>query len=78
MARYKETERQIEECYNHINSYLYSESATEELREMCKNCEVYSGTEHDFEECKDRHCFRFWLAYEYLEWLNSYGVIGGD
>lgn len=72
MARYKETERQIEECYNHIFNYLHNEDTTKELREMCKNCEAYCGSHHDFEECKDRPCFRFWLAYEYLEWNNSY------
>lgn len=68
---YKETQRQLEECYRHMGNYIHDESVTAELREMCKNCKIYCGLQHDFEECKDRPCFRFWLAYEYLEWGNS-------
>lgn len=64
----KETERQIKESYNHIKPYLEND---EELGEMCRRCEWYCGGKHDFEDCLDMPCFRFYLAYEYLEWLNS-------
>lgn len=78
MTRHERTEMQIEECYNHLENYfeyLEDEECTTELREMCKKCENYCGATHDFSECKDRQCFRFWLAYEYLEWANSYRYI---
>ena len=42
---------------------------------MCSKCEKYCGKEHNYEECKDEICFKFFLAFEYLEWLNSYGGI---
>lgn len=72
LSRYKQTEMQIEESYNHIYSYLHDGSVTKELRKMCETCEIYNGKDHDYEECRDNQCFRFWLAYEYLEWANSY------
>lgn len=68
----KETKRQIEESYNHIKPYLSdSYECGRELREMCNRCERYCGKKHDFAECRDMPCFRFYLAYKYLEWLNS-------
>lgn len=67
----KQTERQIEESYRHIKPYLSdTDDCGTELREMCKHCERYCGTCHDWEECLAMPCFRFYLAYEYLEWLN--------
>ena len=68
-----ETIRQIEESYNHIKPYL--KICCPELEKMCSKCEKYCGKEHDYEECKDEICFKFFLAFEYLEWLNSYGGI---
>lgn len=68
----KDTERQLNEAYNHMLNYFKDEECTEELREMCQNCEVYSGTEHDYAECKGRMCFNFYLAFEYLEWSNAF------
>lgn len=65
----KETERQLEECYHHIKPYINEQK---ELYDMCKNCESYCGKEHDYEDCRNKNCFKFWLAYEYLEWENSY------
>lgn len=68
----KKTERQIAESYKHIKPYLSdSDDCGSELREMCKNCEGYCGDNHDWEDCIDKPCFRFYLAYEYLEWFNS-------
>lgn len=68
----KETESNINETYSHIESYLYDLKSTEELREMCKNCEAYCGEQHNYEECRDKMCFKFFLAFRYLEWSNSF------
>ena len=66
------TRMQIEESYRHFKPYLSEKCGSgKELREMCKHCEKYCGKEHDWEDCLDTPCFRFYLAYEYLEWLNS-------
>lgn len=64
----KQTEQQIEESYRHIKPYLKDDT---KLRDMCLSCECYMATEHDYEDCLDMPCFRFYLAYIYLEWLNS-------
>ena len=64
----KTIKEQVEECYKHIIPFL----PTPELKEMCKRCEAYCGKEHDYEECRDKPCFIFWLAFEYLSWSNSY------
>ena len=53
-------------------NYLDDEESTEELREMCQNCEAYAGIEHDYAECKGKMCFNFYLAFEYLEWGNAF------
>ena len=68
----KQTERQIEESYRHIKPYLSdTDECGKELRKMCEVCEAYYGAEHDWEECRNKPCFKFYLAYEYLEWFNS-------
>ena len=67
------TEQKINECYEHILPYLKDENCSKELRKMCDKCESYCGAEHDYVECKDNQCFKFYLAYEYLEWSGSYG-----
>lgn len=64
-AALKETEKRMEPYMNDMN-------ATKSLRAMCKNCEAYCGKEHDYSECRDKWCFRFWLAYEHLEWYMTY------
>lgn len=69
---YKQTERNLEEAYKHISNYMKHEETTEELREMCSVCELYSGPEHDYEECRNKMCFKFWLAFQYLEWSNAF------
>lgn len=69
---YKQTERNLEEAYNHIKNYMKHEDTTEELKEMCSVCELYSGSEHDYEECRNKMCFKFWLAFQYLEWSNAF------
>lgn len=68
----KTTARNIRESYEHIKHYLTdTDDSGSELREMCQRCERYCGEQHDWEECLDTPCFKFYLAYEYLEWLNS-------
>lgn len=66
----KETNRQLEESYNHIKPYI--KTCCPELEKMCDKCENYCGKEHDYEECKDEICFKFFLAFKYLEWSNSF------
>lgn len=45
-------DHQIIECKNHIWPYIKKEECTKELREMCKNCEMYCGLDHDYELCE--------------------------
>ena len=59
----------LEEAYEHIKPYLSSQNM---LKEMCKNCEFYCGKNHDYEECRNKACFKCYLAYEYLRWSTSY------
>ena len=68
----EKTQKQIDEAYQHIKPYLSDINETKELREMCKHCERYCGKNHNYEECLDMQCFKFYLAYQYLEWCNSY------
>ena len=65
-------DEQIEECRKHMEPYMQDQEITEELRQMCMNCESYCGKKHNYEECADRMCFRFWLGYEYLKWCNAF------
>lgn len=65
----KKVNRKLEESYIHIKPYMHQQ---EELKEMCKNCECWLGKDHDYEECKDKPCFRFWLAFVYLCWYTSW------
>ena len=68
----KDTERQLNAAYHHIQNYLDDEESTEELREMCQNCEAYAGIEHDYTEYKGKMCFNFYLAFVDLEWKNAF------
>lgn len=72
MGMSRGVERKINEAYLHIKPYLDDEETTESLVEMCQNCECYCGEEHNWDECCDKACFRFWLAYIYLEWCDAY------
>lgn len=65
-------DEQIEECRKRMTHYMKDEKATRELREMCESCEEYCGKEHDYEHCYNKQCFRFWLAYKYLQWGNAF------
>ena len=67
-------ESKLEEAYAHIKPYLKNQQI---LREMCQNCEAYCGETHDYEECRQKPCFRCYLGYEYLAWSSSFdGSIG--
>lgn len=59
----------LEESYNHIKPYI---KECPELLTMCSICEKWYGEDHDYDECKGYPCFRFWLAYKYLEWESNY------
>ena len=61
-------ESQLEEAHKHIEPYLKDQT---ELSEMCKFCERYCGKNHDYSECTDMMCFKFYLAYVYLDWCNN-------
>ncbi len=35
-------------------------------------CDDYCGKHHNYEDCKDRICFKMYLSFAYLEWFNSF------
>ena len=70
---YDKTKRQLEECYKHMKPYLSDKEENAELYEMCKKCPNYNGENHDFENCREKWCFKFYLGWQYLEWVNSFG-----
>lgn len=76
MKMFRDTSQQLEESYQHIKPYLHDtylrDKCCEELKEMCSQYECYCGNEHDYEECRKKPCFNFYLAFKYLEWANSY------
>lgn len=61
-------EDQLEEAYNHIKPYIKSDT---KLPEMCKYCEHWCGKQHNYEHCLNMQCFKFYLAYVYLDWRNN-------
>lgn len=61
--------RKLQEAEEHIEPYIKEQKC---LREMCKRCEQYCGKDHDYHECKDMWCYKFYLAYVYLEWSTSF------
>lgn len=68
----KRVENKLQEVQRLMDGFTDITSMTKELREMCKNCEEYSGGNHDYRECRDKWCYKFWLAYRYLEWSSSW------
>lgn len=62
----------IKESYEHIKPYLNNKDCTKELREMCKYCENWCGDVHNYENCENMMCFKFYLAFEYLNWSNCF------
>ena len=74
MPLHEKTKKQIEEVYQRNIHYKdsFSKEESPELYNMCKHCEQYSGTKHDYRECRHMQCFINWLALEYLDWINGY------
>lgn len=64
-----ETENNLQEAYRHIKPYI---KVKKELKELCGNCEEYCGEQHDYEECRQKICFKCWLALVYLDWCNAF------
>lgn len=72
MNEQERVNRKLQESWEHINPYIDDESINGELHKMCKVCEAWYGAEHDYKNCIDKPCFRFWLAYQYLLWVTSW------
>ena len=74
MPLHEKTIGQLEEVYqrNIRSKDSFSKKESPELYNMCKHCEQYSGTKHDYRECRNVQCFINWLALEYLNWINGY------
>lgn len=72
MKANKKVLENIEEAYQNYKPYLDDDNLFQELREMCSCCEQYCEAEHDYENCRDKNCFQFWLCYKYLEWCATY------
>lgn len=64
--------KKLLEVEEQLEPYMEDMEQTEELREMCKNCNSYCGEKHDYNKCKGKQCYKFWLAYEYLCWEDGY------
>lgn len=63
----------LQEAYKHIKPYMDKEEGSfGELCKMCHYCEKWYGKEHDDSECENMPCFKFWLAYVYLNWGTSW------
>lgn len=74
MNNNQKMEKMLTESYNHIQPYLhdYEGSSGKWLQQMCKKCEMYCGEEHDYEECRNKPCFKLFLGCEYTEWELSW------
>lgn len=66
--------RKLDEAYLYLKPYLKD---NKELKELCSRCEEHMGAEHDYEECRNKICFKLWLSYEYLKWTTSWEECGG-
>lgn len=64
------TKIQIEEDWKRIKPYLNREYP--ELTDMCKRCEEWCGENHDYEECLENPCFKFFRCYAYLDFANTF------
>lgn len=62
----------LDEKINEYYEQVFKIYGSDELTEMCKNCERWNGKEHDYTECKHRPCFRFFCAYGYLRMLSAW------
>lgn len=65
----KDTKSKVEDkLQEYYKKFEGSIPEDKELQEMCKNCENWCGEKHDYSECRNKPCFRFFLAYGYLNW----------
>lgn len=62
----------LQEAWEHFKSHFNSEESKCELRQMRECCEAWYGAEYNYSDCRNKQCFRFWLAYLYLNWEESY------
>lgn len=62
----EELNRRLDDTYQRITPYLNNDFP--KLKKMCEICECWYGDEHNYEDCKDKPCFRFFLAYERLHY----------
>ena len=69
MTAQEKVEEKLKESFKNICSRLVENT---ELQKMCQTCEAYCGTKHDYSECKEKSCFRFFLAYNYLQWETTW------
>lgn len=65
----QKVDKKLDEAYMHIKPYIQNQTT---LTELCQSCECWMGKEHDYSECREKPCFRCWLALIYLEWETSY------
>lgn len=69
---YRFTKKIIENMYKDLKPYFnHINNNDEDLQQMCKQCKQWRGKEHNYESCKDKMCFKFFLAFEYLEQIGS-------
>lgn len=62
-------EEKLKVTYETMKPYIKED---DKLKQMCNKCENYCGKEHDYNECENEMCFKFYLSYKYLKWLSSY------
>lgn len=65
-------QRKIDETYKHLHNCLDALYECEELTKMCETCKLWEGKKHNYENCKNKPCFRNWLAVEYLYWCAAW------
>ena len=65
--------RRLQDEYKRLKLYLNDKKCCQELHKMCNRCEEFLGTRvHNYEDCKDKECFKFYLAYAYLRCCIGY------
>ena len=70
--------RRLDDEYNRIKPYLNNTKCCADLHKMCENCDGFMGVaQHNYEDCKNKNCFRFYLAYSILESDIGYELFGG-
>lgn len=62
----EELNMRLNDTYSRVKPYLKTEHP--ELKKMCETCECWYADGHNYEDCKDKPCFRFWLAHECLHY----------